>query len=392
MISYDLKLKILYEYVTNKKHLKFIANENGISLDKAIAILQEFKEQQPLELTRIIAEYFKGETKYNSRVKMFVKRGEKKQEEKKYKKDNETKQEESKSINVTDDLNYRVLYEYVTTHKHLRIIASENGIAFEEAIKILQEFKDIQPQEVMDLIDDYYKNPTKYNLRISMLIRKEKKQRKNPTIEEQYGEIIYKLRKERAMTYRQIRDLLEEQYGLKTSTNIVYTVGKNVFYKKGEEDPLLKKEDSNVLDYMIYTLREYGLSYENIATILNKRGKKISAQSVRTRCISVYESKNESVPQIRHRVTKLDEDIYYLKGKGLDNEEIARRLNVEGLSDEDIDMRYIKMEKYNKMNFVKVVVDFITERKLSVTDMEKIAEHFGIDLEDTLKSLEKEER
>lgn len=289
---------------------------------------------------------------------------------------------------VSQELKIKIFYEYVKTRKPIGTIANEYNITFEEVIKALEDIKEEQLNEVTEIIDKYLKGEANYTSRVEKFIKKKKKPRENPTIEEQYGEIIYKLRKENAMSYKQIRDLLEEKYGLNTSANIIYVVSNKVFFKKGEEDPLLKKQSSDVYDYMIYTLREYGLSYETIARILYKRGKNITAPSVRKRCITMYESRNERVPTIRYKISKVDTDIYNLKGQGLDNEEIARRLNIEGIKDEEIEQRYNKMETYKKKDFAKIIIDFMVERKMTVKQMKKIAESYGIDLENSLNSLE----
>ena len=117
------------------------------------------------------------------------------------------------------------------------------------------------------------------------------------------------------------------------------------------------KEYIEIIDEIIYKLREQKLSYTKIAVILQKHDIKIKYTAVQKRCKEIYEKKGEIEPKLP-RSKKSDkisyEEIYNLREEGLAHSKIVKKLNENGKKQvvlqfkEDVKKYILQREKRNQ--------------------------------------------
>ena len=83
----------------------------------------------------------------------------------------------------------------------------------------------------------------------------------------------------------------------------------------------------------IYELREKGLSYKDIAEYLNKKGIGISKNTVRNRCIEIYNENGKNVPSktYKHQMEISDEELFELREKGMTYRQMMNYFDNKGI-------------------------------------------------------------
>lgn len=107
------------------------------------------------------------------------------------------------------------------------------------------------------------------------------------------NEEIYRLR-EQGLTYKAIAEHFNNQ-GIEVSHITIDRRCKEIYAAKGQKEPKLKRGRKTPLipDEEIYTLREQGLSYRQIAAHFAKQGINISYQAVKNRYDAMCETKGQ---------------------------------------------------------------------------------------------------
>lgn len=147
---------------------------------------------------------------------------------------------------ISNKIKWDVLVDFLTTKKKIKVIAQEKGLQYAQVIRILQEYKDKQPDELIKLLSqsgaykDYNIETTKKNFFIK---EKEKEEKKEIRIKNEVGNLIYELRKQ-GLTYTQIKQKLDEQ-GYEIGRQLLAWICKEIFMEKGEKEPNLYKKEKN---------------------------------------------------------------------------------------------------------------------------------------------------
>ena len=186
-------------------------------------------------------------------------------------------------------------------------------------------------------------------------------------------EEIYKLRKE-GLSYLKIVRYFSEQ-GKKVSDVTIQRRCKEIYEKKGEEEPKVKTENKiQISDEEIYKLREEGLSYKKIAQYFNKQGKKVSDVTIKNRCKEIYEKNGKEEPKIdlrsKNKIQISEEEIYRLREQGLSYKKIVQYFNEQGVkvSSETIRKKCKKMFGENGKEEPKI--DLRSKDKIQISDEE----------------------
>ena len=141
-------------------------------------------------------------------------------------------------------------------------------------------------------------------------------------------EEIYRLR-EGELSYKKIAQYFNEQ-GIKVSFSTIKNRCKEIYEKKGEEEPKVKTENKiQISDEEIYMLREQGWTYRKIAKYFNEQGKKVSDVTIKNRCKEIYEKKGEEEPN--KDKFQISQEIYRLREQGWTYRKIAQHFNEQGI-------------------------------------------------------------
>ena len=270
----------------------------------------------------------------------------------------------------------KVINEFSNTKKHIKIIAKENNLSLEQVYFILEE----------------YNSSNELQRPGGLTFSPSKKEKVVDSGKEEFNELdetIYNLR-EQGLSYQKIVDELEKQ-GTKISYSTVWHKCKDIYYSKGEIEP--NQKISQKLDEMIYGLREQGLSYQKIVEKLEEKEIKTTIYTVDYKCKKIYSSKGKIEPkvdQLSEESKNLNETIYNLKEKGLSYGNISDKLKENGISisRQRIEQRHKKILKFKEQQLAEAIINLISTKKATLEQVKIIAEYYGVDLEETMNSLE----
>ena len=99
---------------------------------------------------------------------------------------------------------------------------------------------------------------------------------------------IYELR-EKGMTYKEIAKYFNNK-GIPITRVTIGKKCKKIYKEKGEEEPKEKeiKKRNSVTNEEIYKLRNQGMTYKEIMEYFEKKGVKISIDTLSVRCKKIY--------------------------------------------------------------------------------------------------------
>ena len=266
----------------------------------------------------------------------------------------------------------KVLNEIMHTRKHIRSIARENNLSIEEVYAILEEYN--RAQEIQ--------RPG--NISFQPMQKDE--------TEEEIGKLydkIYQLRKAK-MSYKAI----SEKTGF--SVYIIKEICKKIFDEKEEEitESSRKKwqtEEAKSLYDKIYQLRKAKMSYKAIS---EKTG--FSVYIIKEICKKIFDEKEEEITESSRKKwqteesKKIDEMIYNLVQQGKKYGEIKEELSTKGITmgNERIRQRYERKKLQTQKDLAKMILNLITTKKATLEQVQIIADYYGVDLEETINSLD----
>ena len=287
---------------------------------------------------------------------------------------------------IPEKVKSKIISEYINTKKPIKSIAKINGIQYEDVIEILQEYRDLETDE---LVRKKYKAEYFQMYEIS-------------------DEEIYVL-KEKGLSYERIAEYFTKN-GKAVSSEAIRERCKKIYEDKGEEEPkAVSKNRVQITDEEIFELREKGLSYVRIAEVFTNGGRKINKDTIRLRCKEIYEKYGKKEPETERKKTiqVSNQEIYELRQKGLSYGQISKFFMEQGMeiTREAVQQRYRTMSK--KLSIISESIEgktttrdenFLREQILKLketkgaTDKQitEIAKIYGIDL--TLSDKENEER
>lgn len=196
---------------------------------------------------------------------------------------------------IEEGVKQNILRDFINTRKRIQVIADDNKLSVEDVMQILGEFN------------------------TSGIIVIRKYGRLSPQTEEK----IYNLRKN-GMSYEQI----SSELGI--CIEVIYTVVKNIFKEKKEEEP---QDDSakEILskDKEIYELRKQKKTYKEIGNAIG-----MSERIISKRCKEIFELKEEPyaentrkilIEENKERRKKTNEMIYKLRAQKKTYKEISEK-------------------------------------------------------------------
>ena len=122
---------------------------------------------------------------------------------------------------------------------------------------------------------------------------------------------IYELR-EKGMSYGEIAKYFTKK-GVKIGLYTIRLRCKKIYEGKGEEEPKEKeiKKRNSVTNEEIYKLRNQGMTYKEIMEYFEKKGVKISIDTLSVRCKKIYKEKEQEEKKIKNKINEeTDEEIY----------------------------------------------------------------------------------
>lgn len=228
------------------------------------------------------------------------------------------------------------------------------------------------------------KTGTIYKRHKKMLKETNKKEINKPEL--LMKEKIYQLRKN-GLTYEEIANTL----------NIAMHIVVRLYNEVIEEKDKIQITE---IDEKIFKLRQKGLSYQQISDKLKKEGIDKDYSSVNNACKRIYKIKNLEEPKVdraaifkRTEESKLiDEEIYSLKNQGLSFAKISKELAKSGtkMGKQRVVQRYNRAARLTNQQLVKGIINLIVTRKATLEQIQKLAEIYGVDLEEGLEEKIKE--
>jgi len=164
--------------------------------------------------------------------------------------------------------------------------------------------------------------------------------------------------------------------------------------RKGEIE---HEEIEKQLDEQIYELRKKGLTYVKIAKELQRQSIQIGAVRVGRKCKAIFLKKGEKDPieaskqrGLTDESRDLYEEIYNLRDQGLSFKKISYKLEEDGkiISRQAVERRYKKFLKMNEQELARAILNLSITKKATMEQIQKIADYYGVDLEQTLNSLD----
>lgn len=160
-------------------------------------------------------------------------------------------------------------------------------------------------------------------------------------------ELIYFLR-EKGLSYNEISRELKKQ-DIRIATTTVNERCKKIYANKQKQEPkpvFGPKKREPIDNELIYTFREKGLTYAKIVEEFKKYNIFVSYSYIRKICKSIYSSKGENEPKVKHKTSiikakktkgpkKKDIDselIYNLRKGGMSFKDIATEFKEKGIS------------------------------------------------------------
>lgn len=267
-----------------------------------------------------------------------------------------------------EEVKEKVINEFLNTRKHIKNIARENNLSIEEIYDILEEYNK----------DERIKRSGNDNT--TFLPKK--------TVEESY-EKIYQLRKQ-----QKSYSVISKEIGI--STTSIRIICKEVFKEKGEKEPKCLRKATRTEEIAkkyerIYQLRKQKKTYKDIS---EETG--LSIDTVYSICKKIFDEKGEKEPKSSRKdkrseqSKKTDEMIYNLVQQGRTYGEISESLNTIGISmsNERIRQRYKRKVLQNQKDLAKMILNLTITRKATIEQIQQIADYYGVDLEETMNSLE----
>ena len=148
--------------------------------------------------------------------------------------------------------------------------------------------------------------------------------------------------------------------------------------------------DDEKLDNMIYTLRNKGMSYEKISDEVG-----LCTQYVSKRCKIIYAKKDEIEPTAIKNSSSgminlnIDDEIVRLRQEGKSFRQIGKMLpDKKKRSRQAVHARYNKTIKKDNQKLAKEIMKLTTTKNATVEQIEKIAEYYGVDLEESFRTIE----
>lgn len=277
--------------------------------------------------------------------------------------------------NISKETKANVINLYKNSRKRINTIAKENNILCEEVIEILQEYQELQGDE---------------------LKRKPNNREKLVSDEEIYTQ------REKGLSYNQISKYFKDN-GKELNWAKVRKTCKKIYTEKNKEVKKSLRENRYIIDdEEIYILREEKLTYAEIAEFFTNQGRKISHTTVRKRCKEIYNQKNEK-ENCKHRKSIGrqqigDVEIYLKRLSGYSYKQIAEYFINQGkkITANTVRTRFIEInedkDKKDKVNEIlkNEILKLKETKDASDAQVNKLAKVLKVTLNKEEKEEEKE--